>query len=90
MSKLGEITPEIRKAWQECHAVKYGIHAQIMADALESVLAALRRTEFWRVHDEHEPENCWQCNEDEGVDAGCHNWEDTQWLVDARCELEGK
>jgi hypothetical protein len=63
----------------------------ILADWGRHERAMRLRSEFWRLHDEHDPESCLECDSRLTVDnidfSERHNWTDEQWEQEVDREL---
>ena len=71
---------------------------RIVASALLKTLTRALKAEFWRYHDEHDPDDCLACFEEQDVHPNDkidkhdprHDYDDADWLAAARRKLEGK
>ena len=89
------IPPDVRKVYEEAREAgqkgfligAYTVLCKEAADALQWAIAEALKLEFWRYHDEHDPEDCLECDTVKTVDdvdlAERHDWTEANWLAEA-------
>lgn len=89
------IDPKIKEAWLAHYPLISGNECLgcVVLNAYLDAEAGRRMAEFWRYHDEHDPESCMECDSVKTVDeidlSERHTWDLAKWRDELEKELNG-